>query len=251
MRQSHAFSVSEKSSGNFVTDADLAAEKHILSAINKQFPHDSILSEESFSELSEALKEGAWWIIDPLDGTTNFTYNIPHYAVSIAFAQSGQVQSGFVYHPPSGTLYEAARGSGARRNNAPITCRGQTTLRQALVATGFPYVRDNLDTLSKRVHAVLSKCQDIRRFGACSLDLCYLASGLVDAYFEDVSPWDMAAGALIAREAGAQHGRFRVLTDNEQQLPDELSGEGLLLSHPSIFLELQAILRVSLPTSKT
>lgn len=241
LRSSNSLTVSYKAARSMVTSADLAAEKLIIESIKKEFPSHSILSEEGYSEIQpQNLKIGPWWIIDPVDGTTNYARGHLHVGVSIAFAVDGVVQCGVVHSPFLQETYTAVRGDGARLNGEQISVNRESSLAQAIIATGFPYVRDNVEGLAERVRVILGHCQDLRRLGACSLDVSWVASGRLDAFYETVSPWDMAAAALVAREAGA-------LTANlhrpmgEKSLPADLDGQNFFAAAPAIFDELKGL----------
>ena len=238
IRRSGDLAVRYKAESNLVTAADTAAERIIIDRIRTVFPADSILSEEFNPDYTKAdFSHGRLWIIDPVDGTTNYARGHNHVGISIAFAIDGAVQSAIVHAPFQGETFTAVRGLGAFMNGMPIHVSEVSRLKSALVATGFPYVRDELTQISSRVADVLSACQDIRRLGAASLDLSWVACGRLEAYYEDVQPWDMAAGGLIAREAGAA-----VLhLGSGGALPDEINGQGLLVCVPALagqFIEL-------------
>jgi myo-inositol-1(or 4)-monophosphatase len=196
--------VSEKGLNyNLVTDADTASEKSIVSAIKKAFPDDAIIGEEGSS--NAALDAERVWIVDPLDGTTNFAHGIPHFSVSIAFAERGSVRCGIVLNPVYDECFSATAGQGAFRNGVPIRVSAVATLGGAVIGTGFYYERGpimlrTLDSVRKLLQANI---QGIRRIGSAALDICYVACGRYDGYFEyRLSPWDFAAGYLILKEAG-------------------------------------------------
>jgi myo-inositol-1(or 4)-monophosphatase len=192
----------KSSSVDLVTDADRASETFLVDALRSRRPDDGILGEEGTNDLS---KTGITWIIDPLDGTTNFVYSIPMYAVSIGVTLNGIPIAGAVYNPILDELYAAASGSGAFLNNIPLRCNAITEMETALVATGFSYDADTRAHQGAITAALLPLIRDIRRAGAAALDLCSVASGRVDAYFEhSVKPWDITAGYVIATEAGAK-----------------------------------------------
>lgn len=195
-----------------VTAADRAAEELIVAGILARRPDDRVLGEEGGD------RGGAGpvrWIIDPIDGTVNYVYGYPHYAVSIAVEVAGEIVVGIVHNPESGEEWTALRGQGAFRGGRRVTGSGQTQLRQALVATGFNYDAQLRSEQGRLVAGLLGNVRDIRRAGACSLDLCYAAEGRVDAYYEQgVNTWDYAAGGLIAEEAGL------CVTGLDQQQPD-------------------------------
>jgi myo-inositol-1(or 4)-monophosphatase len=185
-----------------VTVMDKAAERVILEGLANARPGDAILSEES------AATEGATgvrWLVDPLDGTVNYLYGIPHYAVSIAAEIDGEPVVGVVLDVERGLEYAAVRGEGATCDGVPIRCSAQTDLSQSLVATGFNYSVEPRLVQARGLVTILPAVRDIRRIGSAALDLCAVACGQVDAFFEaGMYEWDWAAGALIAGEAGAR-----------------------------------------------
>jgi myo-inositol-1(or 4)-monophosphatase len=209
VRTEGSLNCSYKSSRDLLTAADLASEKQIISTIQAAFADHAILSEESLRATPEQLARGPLWIVDPIDGTVNFSRGIRHWAISIAFAIDGKVQYGIVFAPDLGERYEATLGSGAFLNGNAIRSREPSSLVDTLVATGFPYDRSATALIAARAERVLKSCADLRRFGAASLDCCLVASGRIDAYYEDVAPWDIAAGALIVREAGGATGPYQ------------------------------------------
>ena len=225
---------------NLLTSADLAAEKAIIGYIREHFPTHPILAEESSPSCPQKiLQQGPLWVVDPVDGTTNYARGHVHVGVSIAFVLDGKVQAAVVHCPFLSETFCARRGAGATLNGKQIQVSQPRNLRSTLVVTGFPYQRDNLEPLVSRARQVLQHCQDLRRLGACSVDICWVASGRLDAYYETVSPWDMAAATLIAREAGAiiQH-----LSSPSEVWPEELDGNDLLVSAPSIANDLRSLL---------
>lgn len=201
--------VEEKdSSYNLVTTADTMAQQIITDSIRATFPDDAIYGEEGNAG-RPSLDVPRLWVIDPIDGTTNFAHCIPHYATSIAFAQKGTVECGCVLDIPKNELFSAQRATGAWCNGSPIRVSATNQLTQAVIATGFYYERGPimLKTLDTMRQLYLANIQGIRRMGSAALDLCYVACGRYDGYFEyRLSPWDFAAGMLIVEEAG---GSFR------------------------------------------
>lgn len=184
-----------------VTDADQAAETLIRQGIQRHFPGHSIQGEEQGETMgSEALR----WIVDPLDGTVNYAHGLPHFAVSIAVADAQGVQCGVVYDPMRDELFTARRGQPAWRNGVRLTVSRTTDLQSALLATGFPYNRRrNPDNNHREFVALNLATQGVRRPGSAALDLAYVASGRLDGYWEQyLSPWDVAAGALLVTCAG-------------------------------------------------
>lgn len=184
-----------------VTEADRRAETIIVDGILAARPDDGIVGEEGASRTG---RSGVTWHIDPIDGTTNYVYGIPAYAVSIAAMVDGRVTAGAVFNPALDEMYAARLDAGAILNGQPIATADTAVLSSALVATGFGYVADRRRRQAAVVAALLPEVRDIRRFGSAALDLCAVACGRVDAYFEaGLNSWDFAAGWLIATEAGA------------------------------------------------
>lgn len=189
---------------NLVTEADLACEKAIVKTIAAEFPAHNILAEEHKYRQTDS---PFCWIIDPLDGTTNFVHHIPHYAISVALAYQNEILVGIVADPAKGETFYAVKGWGAFLNERPIQVSGAATLNESLLITGFYYERGTKLTQAMALIEFLLKggIIDIRRFGAASLDLCYVACGRADGYFEyQLNSWDYAAGLLILAEAGGK-----------------------------------------------
>ncbi len=190
-----------KGSIDLVTDADKASEAVILKRLKEAFSSHDILSEESDYT---AMKSPFLWVVDPLDGTTNFAHGYPCFSVSIALLHEGQPLVGVVYNPMTDECYAAIRGHGATRNDQPIRVSETGDIQKALLCTGFPYdvgqsERNNIREFS----AVIKRAQGVRRDGSAALDLCRVAEGSFDGFWElKLKPWDVAAGALIAMEAG-------------------------------------------------
>lgn len=193
---------------DIVTAADRAAEAAILNFIHNRYPTHSILSEESGEEVREAEYE---WVIDPLDGTTNFSSGLPEFSVSIGIRHFGVTVVGVVYAPYLNELFHAVRGEGAFLNGERIACGNKTSLNRCVVATGFPVDKDcNPDNNLDNVSRVLPLVRGIRRLGSAAVDISYVAAGFLDAYWElNLHAWDVCAGLLIAEEAGAQFHHFR------------------------------------------
>ena len=194
--------ISEKSRNDLVTAADRAAEAAILARIVKRFPDHAVLAEESGWTRRDDTRPT--WIVDPLDGTTNFVHGIPQFAVSVGVAVAGRVDFGVVFDPVKDDVFRAARGRGATWNSRPCSVTTREGLSGALVATGFPFkAHDLLDSYLAIFREVFLRCKAIRRPGAAALDLAYTACGLFDGFFEfRLSPWDLAAGSLLVEEAG-------------------------------------------------
>ena len=194
----------EKGRSDFVTEVDVESERVIVATLLERFPDHRILAEEGSENEPAAGQPPVRWIIDPLDGTTNWLHGYPEYAVSIAAEDAEGLRAAVVLNSATGELFEASRGGGARRDGQPFRTSDIGTLDHALVGTGFPFKKLNvlplyLETFSR----ILRSTAGIRRSGAAALDLCDLACGRLDAFWEYwLMPWDVAAGALIVREAG-------------------------------------------------
>ncbi|MCO6430017.1 MAG: inositol monophosphatase [Deltaproteobacteria bacterium] len=240
IRLSGELQVQLKGELDLVTHADLSANEAIIDTIARKFPDHKFLSEESSNEGSAGLL-GPTWIIDPIDGTTNYVHGHMHVGISVAFIDEGKIHVGVVRAPFMNETYVAVRGQGAHCNGNALRASSCRDTKKALVATGFPYTRDSLDTIIERVRKVLMHCRDIRRNGACSLDLCWVASGKLDAYYETVMPWDMAAGSLIAKEAGALVGNLAPQAAGDT-IPPELYSRDLLAAAPGIYQAMAALL---------
>ncbi|GHB09591.1 inositol monophosphatase [Salinicola rhizosphaerae] len=241
-REAQDFSHQYKGGDELVTEVDVAVDRHIAAAIDHHFPGEAKLTEELAPDRSQLTEKGPLWIVDPIDGTVNFAYGHAHVAVSIAWAIEGEVQIGIVYAPFLDELFTAVRGEGAELNGQSITCSTADSLERSLVATGFPYARDKRAPLIRRLNHVVHHCRDIRRNGSAALDLCHVGCGRLDAYYESVSPWDFAAGLLIAREAGARTGHLYACPDG---IPEELYGENLLVAAPAIHQALGDVVRAA------
>jgi myo-inositol-1(or 4)-monophosphatase len=206
-RKNGLTSISTKSTDtDVVTEFDRASEKLIVAGLRAERPDDAVIGEEGTDDVGAS---GVRWLVDPIDGTTNFQYDLPGYAVSIAALSDDRQLAGAVYIPSTDELFTASAGGGALLNGSPIRCGTLESLQHALVATGFAYQIERRRDQALRVAQVIPRIRDIRRFGAASTDLCYLAAGRFDVYYEKfLGPWDWAAGELIAREAGCRTGRF-------------------------------------------
>lgn len=193
---------------NLVTDIDKRSEKMIVDFIHKNFPTHEILAEEGGETKSSSEYK---WIVDPLDGTTNFTHGFPIYCVSVGLEYKGKIVAGVVYDPNFDELFVAEKGSGAFLNNSPIKVTQVSDLRHAMLATGFPYdVKDDPFNCIEHFNTFLLHAQAIRRLGSAALDICYVAAGRLDGFWEvNLHPWDTAAAVLIATEAGGKVTDFR------------------------------------------
>jgi myo-inositol-1(or 4)-monophosphatase len=201
--------VNTKAPNDFVTEVDHAAEQAIIDTLLTAYPGHGILAEESGRSLG-AKHSDFVWIIDPLDGTTNFIHGLPMYCVSIALAFRGKVEQAVVYDPTRNDLFIASKGRGAFLNDKRLRVSKRTRLSDSLIGTGFPFRKgDNLQRYLKMLEAVLPHCAGVRRPGSAALDLCYVAAGYYDGFFETgLQPWDVAAGSLMITEAGGLIGNF-------------------------------------------
>ncbi|MBN2856847.1 MAG: inositol monophosphatase [Candidatus Delongbacteria bacterium] len=227
MLEGGEYSVSMKSPSDFVTDIDIECQNTIKEIISGSFPTHNFLAEEdggSFKDTDDL------WIIDPLDGTTNFIHGLSHSAVSIAFYTNGAVQTGVIYDPYKDELFHAVKGHGAYLNGKSISVSGTSDMKQSLIATGMPFRRhEKIPEYFKVLSEVLKKSSGIRRMGSAALDLAYTACGRFDGFFEGwLSPWDVAAGILLVEEAG---GKVRDFSGNNDFLNNGCiiaSGKGIL-----------------------
>jgi myo-inositol-1(or 4)-monophosphatase len=196
--------VDSKGRNDFVTDIDRKAEADIIATIRRSYPQHAILAEES----GRSGEDEFVWIIDPLDGTTNFLHGFPTFAVSIAVEQKGRLQHAVVYDPMRQEFFTASRGDGAQLEGKKIRVSSQRSLEGALIGTGFPFrAGAHVDEYLAMLKAVMSTAAGVRRPGAASLDLAYVAAGRIDGFWEfGLSPWDTAAGTLLIQEAGGRVG---------------------------------------------
>lgn len=213
--------VSVKQQNDFVTEVDRAAETTIIDTLREVYPTHAILAEES-GDSRPAENTEFQWIVDPLDGTTNFIHGFPQYAISIALAHKGVLTQAVVYDPNRNELFTASKGGGAFLNDKRIRVSSRSKIDEALLGTGFPYrVFDHVDAYLAIFKEITRRCAGVRRPGAASLDLAYVASGRLDGFWEfGLSPWDMAAGVLLIQEAGG--------------LVSDLAGEGNYLATGNI-----------------
>jgi len=202
MTRPPSFDLNQKSSArDFATQMDHASEKLIVDSILMARPGDGIIGEEGSSRPS---KSGITWVIDPIDGTVNYFYGLPGWNVSIAAKDADGVVVGVVSAPTLNSIWHGARGEGAFRNGEQIHCNTGVEMKEALIATGFSYDENESVAQAQFIVDLMPDIRDIRRFGAAAVDLCAVATGWVDGYFESsLNEWDLAAGGLIAQEAGA------------------------------------------------
>ena len=204
-----AVRINQKQINDFVTEVDQAAEKIIIETLTTAYPGHGILAEESGSEFGAKDSEFVW-IIDPLDGTTNFIHGFPFYCVSIALAVHGKIEQAVVFDPTRNDLFTATKGRGAYMNERRIRVSKRVRLNECLISTGFPFrPGDNFKNYLGMMSDLMPKLAGIRRPGAAALDMAYVAAGFTDGFFETgLHPWDMAAGSLLITEAGGLVGNF-------------------------------------------
>jgi myo-inositol-1(or 4)-monophosphatase len=201
--------VSQKQVNDYVTEVDQAAEAAIIETLLTAYPGHGILAEESGQQHGAKDSEFVW-IIDPLDGTTNFIHGFPVYCVSIALAVRGKVEQAVIFDPSRNDLFTATKGRGAYMNDRRLRVSKRTRLAESLISTGFPFrPGDNFKSYLAMMSEVMQRCAGLRRPGAAALDLAYVAAGFTDGFFETgLQPWDMAAGSLLVTEAGGLVGNF-------------------------------------------
>lgn len=234
------FEISFKGEKDIVTEMDLRAEKIIIDSVKARFPDHGILSEEC-DEIKTS--SGKRWIIDPIDGTTNYAHNLPHFCVSIAYEEDGVVQVGVIYSPMFDELFYAVRGEGAfcegpYCSNGNLKVSGNDKVAKSLIATDLPYnFRDSTDEILKHYHDFCLRGQSIRRLGSAALDFCYVASGRLDGFWlVRLKPWDVAAAGLIAEEAGA------TITNFEGE-PYTINSKSFVVSNGLIHDEMLEVLK--------
>jgi myo-inositol-1(or 4)-monophosphatase len=232
LHRSPATGVRSKSSAtDLVSEADERAERAIVTTIRKRRPDDALVAEEGSSARGSS---GVIWYVDPLDGTINYLYGIPHWSVSICCADPAGPLAGVVFDPLRDELFSAARGGGAHLGDRRLTVTDKRELASALLATGFGYGAAQRETQGRIIAKVLGDVRDVRRFGSAALDLSWVAAGRYDGYFESVdNPWDWMAGAMLVREAG---GRVTQLDPKDPAFPR------IIASGPEVHDDLVALL---------
>lgn len=231
--------IDKKGAIDLVTEADTGSEKVIIDTIKNVFPEHMILAEESGLNDGETDHE---WIVDPLDGTTNFAHQLGLFSISIAFALNGETVFGVVLSPATQELFTAVKDNGASLNGRPINVSASPAVSESLLVTGFPYnLRDIFNPLMTRFSNCLKASQGVRRLGSAAIDLCYVACGRFDGFWEqNLKPWDTAAGDLIAREAGA------VVTDFSNK-PFTIDKKEILTTNGKIHKEMLLLLKIEEP----
>lgn len=233
-RRSQDFTINYKKGFDPVTSADLKAEKLIVSTIRARFPDHAFLAEESYSEPDEEMFKQPLWIIDPIDGTTNYTLGHNQVAVSIAFAVNGEVLVGVVHAPFQNETFYAVKGKGAKLNDTVIKVRSGVEFSACMIGMGAPSSTDNLKEFIKKYAAVFEHCHDLRRIGSGALDICWVGAGRYDGFYETLKAWDMAAACLIAREGGARTGHLNPQPP-DSKIPPDLYSRELVVAAPGIY----------------
>ena len=215
--EADAIEVTEKGLNDFVSNIDHAAEKAIVAVLRKSYPEHGIVTEEA--GILDGSDNDYLWIVDPLDGTTNFLKGFPHFAVSIALKVKGKIEHAVVFDPMRNELFTASRGRGARLNDYRLRLPRRKNLDGAILGTGIPFKQPrHQPAYLAMLGALLNHCADIRRTGSAALDLAYVAAGRLDGFFEiGLKPWDTAAGELLVKEAGGLVCDFSGGTDQQQQ----------------------------------
>jgi myo-inositol-1(or 4)-monophosphatase len=234
-RNLDVLNVREKATNDFVSEVDKEAEQTIIRTLLEAYPKHSILAEES-GATNDAAKSEYQWIIDPLDGTTNFLHGFPQYAVSIALSHRGIVTQAVIYDPCNNDLFTATRGAGAYLNDTRIRVGKRLQLKAALAGTGFPFKEHkHIDAYLAMLRDVMQHCSGVRRAGSAALDFAYLAAGRLDVFWEiGLAPWDIAAGSLLVAEAG---GAIADLQGNDHYMKSgNVVGGNLKLLHEMLQL---------------
>jgi myo-inositol-1(or 4)-monophosphatase len=237
--------VETKQPNDFVTEVDRKAEAAIIETLQDAYPQYAILAEESGATAGRGAGDSEYeWIIDPLDGTTNFIHGLPQYAVSIALAKAGVIEQAVIFDPNRNELYTASKGGGAFLNERRIRVSRRAKLQDALIGTGFPYrMFEHVDTYLAIFKELAQKTAGQRRPGAASLDLAYVACGRYDGFWEfGLAPWDMAAGSLLISEAGG-------LVSDMRGEATYLSSGNIIAGTPKVFAPLLNIIQEKLPES--
>jgi myo-inositol-1(or 4)-monophosphatase len=234
-RGSRPTGVDEKGTNDFVTDVDRASERAVVEFLHRRHPDHAILAEDGGTRAGSS---GYRWIIDPLDGTTNYIHDYPFYAVSVGLWRGDEGLAGAVLDPVRGEMFHAERGCGAWLNDERIEISGADGLRGSLLVTGFPFrMLDKIEPYLRSFGDLLARCAGVRRDGSAALDLCYVACGRLDGFWElGLSAWDLAAGVVILQEAGGR------VTDYEGE--DGYMGSGnIVAAGPGVHAEMLEVLR--------
>ena len=233
-RPEHLRFTSKSTPTDAVTEMDAASERLIVGRLLGARPDDRVVGEEGARHDSTGSDDVVTWLVDPIDGTVNYLYNLPQFSVSIAAQVGGESVAGVVYDVTRDEMYAASRGGGATRNGEALRCTQQTDLGLSLIATGFAYAAETRRAQAAILTTVLPAVRDIRRLGSAALDICAVAAGTVDGYYEaGMHPWDWAAAALIATEAGARVGGLNGRPPGAWTT---------LAANPALFVELERLL---------
>ena len=230
--------IEKKGPIDLVTAADVAAERTIREIIARRFPDHTVLGEEQAQGQGGSAHSHCRWIVDPLDGTTNFAHGLALFCVSLALEIDGRLEIGVVYDPVAHELFTAERGGGARLNGQPVRVSSSESLIDALLCTGFPYsIRERRQRQVDVFSAFLGRARAVRRLGSAALDLCYVAAGRFDGFWEEqLHPWDIAAGALIVEEAGGR------VTDFSDRAIDLFNGQ-IVVSNGRLHADMLSVIR--------
>lgn len=238
LREKNQYHTSLKDGYELVTSADLISNEHIKSEIAKKYPDHHFLSEEDYHQVHTSIQNPTW-IIDPIDGTVGFANDHYQVAVSIAFASENRVCIGVVYNPFLDELFYASEDAGAYLNHKRIKIKPVDKLKHSVIGTGFPHKRDNIRADIETLENLLPNIRDIRRLGSPALDICWVACGRLQGFYErKLQPWDVAAAKLIALEAGARVGYYSA--EQNPNIPNCLNGNSLVVSSPGIFEALKS-----------
>lgn len=233
--------ITKKARNDFATSVDRASEEQIIEILHKSYPAHHIIGEETGNHGPE--DSDHVWMIDPLDGTTNYIHGFPHFAISIAMLFKGRVENALVYDPIRDEMFMASRGQGARMNGRRLRVSPQRQLEDALIGTGFPFKHEHhIEPYMKTFQALFPKTGGVRRAGSAALDLAYVAAGRLDGFWEIcLNQWDMAAGALLVKEAGG-------LVSDFQGSENYLENGNIIAGNPKIF---KSMLQIILPSLET
>ena len=239
-KRNSALDIDFKGGTELVTNADTACDAFISQALKSHFAEHKILAEESQPNWqNDDFNQQPLWIVDPIDSTVNYAHQHLMVAVSIGLAINNELVLGVVHNPFLNETFTAIKGQGALLNGKTIECSKESNIKRALIATGFPYDKSNLQPLVNRFAAVLNNCADLRRAGSAALDICWTACGRLDGYYESLQLWDFAAAQVIAKEAGCQYGHF--IAPKNAELAD-FECDHILVSNKNLFTELQTLL---------
>lgn len=235
--------VSKKGPADFVSKADRRADQVLRGELKKARPAFGLVTEESGSE--DGTDTSNRWLVDPLDGTTNFLHGIPHFAVSIALERDGDPYAGVIYSPITDEMYVAEKGLGAYMNGRRLRVSGRRNVAEALFATGVPFLGiDDHDLFIRQLRSVMAVCAGVRRFGSAALDLAYVAAGRFDGYWENgLSTWDTAAGIVLLREAGG-------FVSNLAGGPRVATGSGIIAANSELFASLSKLIGDAAPVDQ-